>query len=90
MEPPESPTSNRKKLSVILAIAMVFAMLMGPGPGLRLVNPDIHDPNATYTLWGLPVIYLWGLFWFAIQLIIVYFAYSRLWNMEDDEKEVTR
>ena len=63
-------------------IAMVFAMLMGPGPGLRFVNPDITDPNATYVFLGIPIIYAWGLFWFAIQIVIVLVAYFKVWGPE--------
>ena len=63
---------------------MVFAMLMGPGPGLRLVNPDIDNPSAEFTVAGLPIIYVWGLFWFLVQVIIVVVAYFTVWNEQDE------
>ncbi len=71
---------NRKQLGILLTVAMVVAMLMGPGPGLRLINPDSSDPGATYTLGGVPVIYVWGLFWFAVQVAVVVTAYFTVWN----------
>ncbi|MBX2820739.1 MAG: hypothetical protein KTR29_13690 [Rhodothermaceae bacterium] len=75
--------SKKKKLAMYLSIAMVFAMLMGPGPGLRLVNPDIESASPNLTVGGLPIIYLWGLFWFAVQVIIVVVAYYTVWNEQD-------
>ena len=55
-------------------------MIMGPGPGLRLINPDASDPNATFLFAGIPIIYAWGLFWYAIQLIAIIIAYKKLWK----------
>ena len=63
----------------------MLAMLMGPGLGLRLVNPDPSDPNATYTVLGLPIIYVWGLFWYAVQLVAIVVAYKKIWIVEADE-----
>lgn len=77
---------KRKRLSIGLSLAMVFAMLMGPGPGLRLVNPDITDPSAEYIVFGIPIIYAWGIFWFLVQLVIVVIAYRTIWL--DDEASV--
>lgn len=87
MESSATTSTRKTKLSVFLACAMVFAMLMGPGPGLRLVNPDISSPDAVFTIGNVPVIYLWGLFWFAVQLVIVFVAYTRLWSDDLDEEE---
>ena len=76
--------SKKKKLSIYLSGAMVFAMLMGPGPGLRLVNPDVNDPSASFSVAGIPVIYLWGLFWFIVQVIIVGIAYFTVWDEQEE------
>ena len=57
-------------------------MIMGPGPGLRLINPDATDPNASFTYMGIPTVYAWGLFWYAIQLIAIIIAYKKLWTEE--------
>ncbi|MEZ4702045.1 MAG: hypothetical protein R2834_17055 [Rhodothermales bacterium] len=79
----QAGAEKRKRLGLILTVAMVFAMLMGPGPGLRLINPDINDPNATYIVGGIPIVYAWGLFWFAVQVAIVMIAYFSLWRHDD-------
>ena len=75
---------KKKRLSIGLTLAMVFAMIMGPGPGLRLVNPDITAPAAPYIVFGIPVIYAWGIFWFVVQLVIVVTAYRTVWVDEDE------
>ena len=58
-------------------------MVMGPGPGLYLVNPDPGDLAGTFTLLGIPVIYLWALFWSLVQAIVVLVAYVFLWSEEE-------
>lgn len=80
-------SEQKKRLSIWLSIIMVFAMLMGPGPGLRLVNPDISDPAATYVIFGIPVIYAWGILWFFVQMTLVIVAYRTIWVEEDDALE---
>lgn len=65
----------------------LVAMIMGPGPGLRLVNPDIDNPDARFTILGLPIIYVWGLFWYAVQLAILLVAYFTLWNEPEQDPE---
>lgn len=79
-----SVSSHRaNRLGIWLAVAMVFAVLMGPGPGLRLVNPNLDAADPVFTWFGMPVIYVWGLFWFAVQLTIVVIAYKTVWAEED-------
>ena len=68
----------------LLALFFLLAMVMGSGPGLYLINPDPGDPNATFTLGGLPVIYLWGLLWYAVQLGVILRAYTTHWQGGDD------
>ena len=57
-------------------------MLMGSGPGIRLFNPDISDPHAVFTIFGMPKIYVWGLFWYVIQLAALLVAYFKIWKNE--------
>ena len=75
--------AKKKRLSIWLTVAMVVAMLMGPGPGLRLVNPDAGDPAAAYIVFGIPVVYAWGILWFVVQLVIVVIAYHTVWADDD-------
>ena len=80
---------TKRNLGVVLTVAMIVAMLMGPGPGLRLVNPDITEPGADYLVFGLPIIYAWGLLWFVVQVAIVLIAYFTVWKTDDTADEST-
>lgn len=75
--------AKKRHLSIWLTVAMIFTMIMGPGPGLRLVNPGINDPIASYLFMGVPVIYAWGIFWFIVQLSIVITAYYTVWASDE-------
>lgn len=70
---------KRKKLGVILSVIFLFAMFMGPGPGVLLINPDPADPNAVFTFMGVPKVYAWGVLWYSIQLVIVGLLYTKVW-----------
>jgi len=72
--------SRRRRLAWILAAVFSVAMVMGPGPGLYLINPDPADAEARFTIAGFPVIYAWAIFWFFIQAAVVLIAYTKLWR----------
>jgi hypothetical protein len=74
-------------LTLILSAVFVLALIMGPGPGLYLVNPDPADPDAVRTLGTIPVLYLWALLWFGVQTAVVLTAYFTLWR-DDDADDV--
>ncbi|QXD23265.1 hypothetical protein F7C95_15225 [Opitutia bacterium ISCC 51] len=69
--------SPRSKLSRNLLIAFFFALFMGPGPGLYLINGYAAEGG---TILGLPALYLWALFWCAIEGLIVLIAYKTIWK----------
>lgn len=71
--------SERTLKHIVIAV-FLLAMVMGPGPGLRLINPDASDPNATFTFAGIPILYAWGLFWYFVQLVAIIIAYKKLWK----------
>jgi len=71
---------TERSLKHLIIFVFVLALIMGPGPGLRLVNPDASDPSATFTFLGIPTIYAWGLSWYFIQLAAIIVAYKRLWK----------
>ena len=71
---------GKRRLALVLAAVFLVAMVMGSGPGLYLVNPDPADPQARFTVLGLPTIYAWGLLWYGVQLTAVLTAYFRLWT----------
>ena len=68
----------------LLFALFLLAMIRGSGPGLYLVNPDISAPNPSFTTFGLPTIYVWGLFWYAVQLGVSLRAYFYHWKDDDD------
>ena len=73
----------RRALGLFLVLLFVLAMIMGVGSGVRLVNrPD--------TLLGLPGIYTWGLFWYAVHIVIVIMAYRFLWRRPSDPDRCDR
>ncbi|MBN97632.1 MAG: hypothetical protein CME16_00070 [Gemmatimonadetes bacterium] len=73
-----------KRTRNLLIFLFLLAVFMGAGPGLRLINPDPLDPDAAFTALGLPVIYLWGLSWYAVQFAVILYAYLYCWREEDD------
>ena len=70
-------------LSKILAAIFIFAAIMGPGPGLYLVNPSPEDAT-TATFLGMPVLFAWAVFWFFVQAGVVLVAYCKLWTKQND------
>ena len=75
---------DKKRLGRILAGVFVLALLMGPGPGLYLVNPDPGSPNSAATIGNVPVLYVWALLWCAVQVTVLLVAYFKVWGRPDD------
>ncbi|MDA0334599.1 MAG: hypothetical protein O2782_05495 [bacterium] len=71
-------------MKALLIGLFLLAIVMGAGPGIHLVNPDAADPAATFTTFGLPTIYVWGLLWYVVQLGVILVAYFRFWTTKDD------
>ena len=82
----QQKTMKLKKLAVVLSLVFVLALIMGPGPGLYLVNPDPGDPNAMLSLFNVPVIYIWTVFWSFVQAAVVIIAYFKLWDNNETNK----
>ncbi len=78
---------KRRRLGRVLAVAFVAALVLGPGPGLRLINPDVNDSGAVYTIFGLPKVYAWGLFWYGVELAIILTAYYKVWRPDGEASE---
>jgi hypothetical protein len=76
--------AQRLRLGKLLAVAFVAVLFLGAGPGLLLINPDINDPQVSTTFAGLPKVYAWALFCYALEVVIVVIAYSKVWR-DDDE-----
>ena len=68
---------SRRRLGWILAGLFALAMIMGTGPGVELVN----DPSGR--VFGLPVVYVWGLLWYGVQMGCVLTAYFKVWSRDE-------
>jgi len=76
--------ASHNRLSVILAMVFIFAMIMGPGPGVYLVDPGPDHQGAPVTWLGLPVVYAWAVLWFCVQAAVLVTAYFTVWSSEDE------
>ena len=65
--------SQRGRNSILLTAAFFFAMVMGAGPGVYLVN-------GKGPFLGFPSVYAWVVFWFLVQAGIVVAAYKTIWR----------
>ncbi|MDC0936962.1 hypothetical protein OAS39_11805 [Pirellulales bacterium] len=75
-----SEANARKRLSRRLLVCFAVAMIMGPGPGILLVNPDASSSDAVTTIANLPILYLWALFWYSVQVTVLLVAYFKVWG----------
>ena len=73
-----SETGN-KGLSIILTLVFILAMVMGPGPGVYLINPGPEHEGPAPTLIGLPIVYAWAVLWFGVQAVVLVTAYFTVW-----------
>ena len=76
----------KARLSKILASIFLFALVMGPGPGLYLVNPSPDNPSSA-TFLGMPVLFAWASFWFFIQAGVILVSYRKLWTKQNELEE---
>ncbi len=76
-----TPSPERRRFLGRLFFGMfVLALIMGPGPGIYLINPDPADPDAQRFLFGAPIVYVWAACWFFVQAASVVLAYLFVWN----------
>ena len=79
-----NPTKRHYRLGLVLYLLFALAMVMGPGPGLHLVNPEPNAAREELIFLGLPVIYAWGLFWYGVQAAVVLGACFTIWKPSRD------
>ena len=72
-------TSSRHRLSRILLAVFLFALFMGAGPGLYLVNDYAAGGG---TLLGMPALYAWAVGWCAVESGVIIAAYLTVWKSE--------
>jgi hypothetical protein len=70
-----SPVVKRLSLGKLLLIIYAVSLLLSNGPGVLLVNRPV-------LILGLPLIYVWALFWWLFQMTLVLIAYFRVWKPE--------
>ena len=78
----ETKPAKKCPLPWVIGFGLLFALFMGPGPGLHLINPD--TPDAARTLLGMPIVYAWGLIWFAVQAALLITAAFTIWSRSED------
>lgn len=77
--PDRHDTSNRSRWAQTLFGLFLFAVFMGPGPGIYLVNPHRGAPT---TLLNVPIVYLWAVGWFVVMAGVILTAYHVLWKQD--------
>ena len=78
--------AGNKRLSIVLALVFILAMVMGPGPGVYLVDPGPDHEGPSPTLLGLPVVYAWAVLWFGVQAAVLVTAYLTVWQGREEEE----
>ena len=82
MDDPDPPSiKSSRKLAWILSSLFLFALVMGPGPGLYLINDYAAEGG---TLLGMPALYFWAVFWCAVESAVVVAAYKLVWKGEPE------
>jgi hypothetical protein len=77
MEQLDTSDKKRNCLSRILFSVFLFALIMGPGPGLYLINGYAARGG---TVLGLPALYFWAVLWFVVETAVVLVAYRTIWR----------
>ena len=75
--PEHSPPRGFPRKTAVLGLLFLFALLMGAGPGLYLVNPSDSGDSALFL--GMPVLYFWAVFWFFVEAatVIAYMVWAK-------------
>ena len=78
--------TGNKSLPIVLTLVFILAMVMGPGPGVYLINPGPEHEGPAPTLIGLPIVYAWAVLWFGVQAVVLVTAYFTVWSGEEEEE----
>ena len=78
-------TRPGKRLGRILVVVFVLALIMGPGPGLLLVNRA--EQLSLLGGFKLPYLYAWGLLWYGVEAACVVLAYFFVWREPGEDQE---
>ena len=72
---------KRRWRRALIGVYLV-ALLMGPGPGIYLINPTGGEGRPV-AVFGMPVIYVWAVGWFIVMALTVVMAYRKLWSEDE-------
>jgi hypothetical protein len=70
---------DRRRTTITISVIFALALFMGPGPVSALVDGSKEAPNY---LFGVPVLYLWAVFWWLVMAGCVLAAARFLWGDE--------
>ena len=68
---------SRRTTGWIIGSIFFLTMFMATGPGVLLVNRPT-------TALGLPLLYVWGLSWYLVQVVCVLWAAKAIWARDED------
>lgn len=74
---------SRSRLSPLLTAIFFLAVFMGPGPGIYLVNPSSGPGTDQTTVFGMPILYVWAVFWFFVMAVTVIVAARCVWKFDE-------
>ncbi|MEM7012574.1 MAG: hypothetical protein AAF585_13950 [Verrucomicrobiota bacterium] len=75
-----SANSSTKPWAIASGVLFTVAVLMGAGPGIHLINPSESAAKEEFFVMGMPKLYLWAIFWFAMQAAALIIAYLKVWK----------
>ena len=78
--------TGNKSLPIVLTLVFILAMVMGPGPGVYLIDPGPEHEGPAPTLIGLPIVYAWAVLWFGVQAAVLVTAYLTVWQGKEEEE----
>ena len=82
MDGPNPPSiKSSGKLAWILSSVFLCALIMGPGPGVYLINDYAASGG---TILKVPALYFWAVFWFAVEAAVIVAAYKLIWKDESE------
>ena len=69
----------RKLAGWTLATVFALALTTGAGPGIFLID-------QTQSWFELPRLYVWAIFWFCVETLVVIVTYMIVWRSPDAEQ----
>jgi hypothetical protein len=71
--------ASKRSLGRWLSLAFIVALLMGPGPGALLIRAAPGE--SPVSIWGVPILYLWTVFWAVVMAAVVVLSSHFIWSV---------